>query len=363
MNAGDLLFTINDQNYRAEVAAAEASVASATAQVSSAQAKFDRYEALAGTNNVSQADLTTAQVELAQAEATLQTANAQLQLKQITLDQTRVTTPIDGTVGAVTAEIGSLVMAGQADSLTTVRTTDPVYVELVESSANIVSLRTSGTGPTEGEAAPTLPTVRLTLEDGSLYAGEGTVSSAELVVSESTGTVTMRATVSNADKVLLPGMFVRAHLTIGEQADVFLVPQRAVTFNSRSEPTAYFVGADNKVEQRLLTASRDMNNAWVVTKGVAAGDKLIVDGLQKISDGTAVNPLLVTISEDGVVYQDMSTSAASAAAVPEGMPALPEGQTPPSGMGELPSGAPPADMSAPPAGAPSALPSSGEAGN
>lgn len=360
VKAGDLLFTVNDQNYRAEVAAAEASVSSAEAGVSSAQAKVDRYVTLAGSDNLSQADLATAKVELVQAQATLQSAQAQLRLKQITLEQTQITAPIDGIVGTVNAEIGSLAMAGQADALATVRTIDPVYVELVESSANIVSLRSSDSGPTDGKVPPAMPTVRLTLEDGTVYDGEGTVSSSDLVVSESTGTVTMRATIPNAKMVLLPGMFVRAYLTIGEQADVFLVPQRAVTFNSRSEPTAYFIGADDKVEQRVLTATRDINNAWVVTEGISAGDKLIVDGLQKISDGTSVKPLLVTISENGVVYQDMATSAPAASDASGSTTNPPAGQPPVSASGELPAGAPPAGSSAPPTGAMSSAASNSE---
>jgi len=332
VQAGDLLFVIDDKNYQAEVAVAQASLASANAQLPSAESKVKRYQALVGSGGVTQADLETATVELAQAQASIQSAEAQLQLKQISLEQTKVTAPISGMVGTVTAEVGSLVTAGQADALTTIRTIDPVYVELVESSSNILALRPPSTGG-QPQQPPPPPKVNLTLEDGRLYDQQGTISSADLVVSETTGTVTVRATIGNPEGILLPGMFVRAHISIGEQENAFLVPQRAVTFNSRGEPTAYFVTADNKAEQRTLTATRDMNNAWVVTAGVSAGDKLIVDGLQKISDGAAVTPVPVTISEDGVVYQDMTAAAAPAAggAAPAGMPALPEGATPPAG--------------------------------
>lgn len=331
VEAGELLFTINDKNYRAEVAAAEASVASARAQLPSAESKVTRYETLSASGGVTQTDLETARVELAQAEASVQSAEAQLQIKQISLEQTQVTAPISGMVGTVNAEVGSLVTAGQADALATIRTVDPVYVELVESSANILTLRPEMASGAEPEPPATSPTLQITLEDGSLYAEQGSISSADLVVSETTGTVSLRATMPNPERVLLPGMFVRAHIAIGEQADTFLVPQRAVTFNSRGEPTAYFATAENTAEQRVLTATRDMNNAWVVTAGVSAGDKLIVDGLQKISDGAAIAPIPVTISEDGVVYQDMSASAAPAGA-PAGMGAAPpEGMAPPEG--------------------------------
>ncbi|WP_421759052.1 efflux RND transporter periplasmic adaptor subunit [Devosia sp.] len=326
VKAGDLLFTIDDKNYQAEVAAAEANLASANAQLPSAEAKVTRYETLVGSGGVSQSDLDTAKVELAQAKASVQSAEAQLAGKQITLDQTKITAPISGMLGTLNAEIGSLVTASQADALATIRTVDPSYIELVESSVNILALRSDGDAD-PAKTRPPLPKVNLTLEDGRLYDQEGTISSSDLVVSETTGTVTMRATIPNPERILLPGMFVRAHIAIGEQENAFLVPQRAVTFNSRGEPTAYFVTADNKAEQRVLTATRDMNNAWVVTAGVTAGDKLIVDGLQKISDGSAVAPLEVTISEDGVIAQDMSAIAAPAAAAADAM--APAGATAP----------------------------------
>jgi membrane fusion protein, multidrug efflux system len=323
VNAGDLLFTINGKSYQAEVAAAEASAASAKAQLPSAQSKVTRYETLVTSGGVTQTDLENAKVELAQAEAQVQSAEAQLQLKQISLEQTKITAPISGMLGTLNAEVGQLVTAGQADALATIRTTDPVYVELVESSANILSLRNGSDRPPTGQQPPS-PKVNITLEDGTLYGEDGSISGADFVVSETTGTVTFRATMPNPDHILLPGMFVRAHIDIGTQENAYLVPQRAVTFNSRGEPTAYFVSADGKAEQRTLTATRDMNNAWVVTAGINVGDKLIVDGLQKISDGTAVTPLLVTINEDGVIIQDMS-----AAAAPSAGGAPPAGGTPP----------------------------------
>ncbi len=310
--AGDLLFVVNDENYRAEVAVAQASLASAKAMLPSAESKVSRYEKLVGSGGVTQSDLETARVELAQAQASVQSAEAQLQLKQIALERTKVTAPIAGILGTVNAEVGALVTAGQAESLATIRAIDPVFVELVESSVNILSLRPDpASAPAEQPTSS--PTVNITLEDGRLYDQVGTIASADLVVSETTGTVTLRADIPNPDRILLPGMFVRAHITIGEQQNAFLVPQRAVTFDSRGEPTAYFVGPDNSAQRRNLTATRDMNNAWVVTAGVSAGDKLIVDGLQKISDGTAVTPVSVTISDNGVVYQQMTSMPAATA--------------------------------------------------
>lgn len=344
--AGDVLFTVDDENYRAELEAAQASVSSAEAQVPSAQDKVTRYESLIDTGGVSQAELGTARVELAQAKASVASARAQLRSAEITLARTSIRAPIAGVVGSVNTEIGSLVTAGQADAMTTIRKTDPIYVTLVESSSNILSNRPAGA--TTREVPPPSPTVTLTLDDGSVYDQTGTISSADLVVSESTGTVTLRATIPNPDFLLLPGMFVRAHLDIGQQDGVFLVPQRAVTFSSNGEPAAFFVTEENKVQKRVFTATQDMNNAWVVTAGVSAGDKLVVDGLQKISDGAAVSPIEVTISEDGVVYQDMSTSAMPAGGPPAGgVPtAAPTDGTSPEGMPASTDGAAPATETA-----------------
>ena len=342
---GDVLFTIDDENYRAEVEAAEASVSSAEAQLPSAQSKVTRYESLIDTGGVSEADLDTAKVELAQAKASVASAKAQLRSAEITLARTSIKAPISGVVGSVDTEIGSLVTAGQAEAMTTIRKTDPIYVTLVESSSNMLSNRpASGVG---GETLPPAPKVSLTLDDGSVFDQTGTISSSDMVVSESTGTVTLRATIPNPDFVLLPGMFVRAYVEIGEQDGVFLVPQRAVSFSSNGEPAAFFVTAENKVEKRVISATQDMNNSWVVTAGVTAGDKLVVDGFQKISDGTAVSPIEVTISENGVVYQDMTTSAAPAAGAAPAGDAPPDGAQPPAGA-TVPEGAtPPADGAAP----------------
>ena len=339
VKAGDVLFTIDKQSLEAELASAEASLASAEAQLPSAQSKVTRYESLIDTGGVSQADLDTAKVELAQAEAAVASAKAQLQVAQITLSQASITAPISGRLGSVAAEIGSLVTAGQSEALTTIRNTDPVYVTLVESYANILASR-PGDGDAEPSEPPPSPKVSLTLSNGTVFDQTGTISSADLVVSETTGTVTLRVTFQNPRSVLLPGMFVRAYVEIGGQEGVFLVPQRSVSFSSTGDPTAYFVTADNKVEKRVLTATQDMNNSWVVTSGVEAGDKLVVDGIQNISNGSSVSPVEVTISENGVIYQDLSESSTAA---PSG--SAPTG-APPAGApasGAAPAGAAPAE--------------------
>lgn len=336
---GDVIATVDSATYEADVAVAEASLASAQAQLPTAQSKVDRYRTLLTSGGVSQAELDTAEVELAQARAAVTSAEAQLRIANMTLEHSRITAPISGIIGTVNVQVGSLLTANQADPLTTIRQIDPVEITLVESSSNLLASRAAMAGAdagTDGAAAePPRLAVTLTLEDGSAYDQEGSVSSMDMVVSETTGTFTLRARMPNPDRLLLPGMFVRATVAFGAQEDVYLVPQRAVTFNEEGLPTAFFVAEGSTAEKRVLTADRVVNNAWVVTDGIAPGDRLIVDGLQKIRNGGDVMPLEVTIEDNGVVYQE-APAAMPSGTMPEGMPA----GAPPAGAGAPASGTP-----------------------
>lgn len=312
VQAGDILLTIDPATYEAEVAVAEASVANAEAQVPSAEATVKRYTTLVASGGVAQTELDTAEVTLAQARANLLSAQASLRVAQLTLDRASVKAPISGVIGTVDVQIGALVTASQTDALTTIRQLDPVNIELVESSANLLALRKAlAAGTVEGTQGEP-PRVTLTLEDGSSYDQTGTVTTADIVVSQTTGSFTIRVSMPNPDRTLMPGMFVRATVSVGNQPNAYLVPQRAVTFNNDGQPTAYFVGADGTAEQRVLTSSRAVDNAWVVTSGVSDGDELIVDGLQKINPGSKVTPLAVAIEDNGVVYQEPPRNVASA---------------------------------------------------
>lgn len=337
VETGDLIATVDSAAYEADVAVAEASVVSAEAQLPTAEATVQRYQTLVSSGGISQAELDTANVTLAQARASLASAQAQLQTAQLTLKHSQITAPIAGVVGAVNVQVGSLLTANQVDALTTIRQIDPVDVTLSESSANLIASRSamSAPPPSEDDTPPAPPELRvtLTLEDGSAFDQEGSVLSMDMVVSETTGTFTLRASVPNPNRILLPGMFVRATLHLADQENVYLVPQRAVTFNAAGQPTAYFVGAENKVEQRVLTATRAIDNSWVVTAGVNPGDQLIVDGLQKIQPGGEVSPLEVSLQDNGVILQEMPS------AVPQ-MTGEMLGPTPPEGSAPMQGEAP-----------------------
>ncbi|MCB1485875.1 MAG: efflux RND transporter periplasmic adaptor subunit [Bauldia sp.] len=310
---GDALYVIDSVRYQAVYNAAAAAVRKAQAEAESAQAAYDRASRLAESETVSKETLEEARTALETAKADVEVAEADRQAAQINLDKTTIRAPIAGVIGKSAVSIGALVTANQTDGLAIIRQIDPIYVDLVDSSANLLRIRNQvQAGLLGGNGGP--PVVHLTLEDGTAYEPAGTISLTEVAVSESTGTFLLRATFDNPHQILLPGMFVRATVDLGTTPGAFLVPQRAVMRDANGEATAYFVSADGKAESRVLTTSISIGNDWLVTGRVADGDRVIVDGLQKISDGTAVTPVEVTIDDDGVVRQELGGTAAGDAA-------------------------------------------------
>ena len=312
VKAGDVLYEIDDASYQAAADVARAALEKTQAGVTSAQAKYDRYEKLGA--NVSASDLDDARIALVQAKADAASAAASLKAAQLNLDLTKVVAPISGLISDSSVTQGALVTAAQTTALATVRLLDPIYVDLVDTSANLLKIRAQheagnlkGGGPQSGN-----PTVHLTLEDGSTYAETGELTLTNVVVSESTGTFTLRATFPNPHRVLLPGMFVRASVDLGSDPHAFQIPQRAVTFNAAGEATV-LVAKDGKAVTQVLTTNSSANNAWIVTGGINDGDQVIVDGLQKVSAGSAVKPLEVTIDADGVVHQTIGETAVAPA--------------------------------------------------
>ena len=322
VEAGDLLYQIQSDSYEASLAAAKASLQRAQATASSAKDTVSRYEKLVG-GTISQTDLDGAKLALLQAEADVAAAEASVTSAQINLDHTRISAPLSGDIGLSSVNQGALVTANQADALATIRRLEPVYIDLVDSSANLLKLRKAlQSGALSGNGGEGTK-VTLTLEDGSAYDQTGSVSQADVVVSETTGTFEVRATIPNPDRMLMPGMFVRAVVELGNET-AFLVPQRAVTFNSVGKATVLVVSDENTAETLVLETSRSYGNSWVVTSGIEEGVQIIVDGLQKISEGSEVSPLPVEINEDGVIIQTIPAGdgAASADAAPAGSPAV-----------------------------------------
>ena len=310
VEAGAVLYQLESDSYEASLAAAKAALQRAEVTASGAQSTVERYTKLVG-SGVSQTDLEDAKLALLQAEADVASAQANVTVAQINLDHTTITAPIAGAIGLSSVNQGALVTASQSTALATIRLLDPIYVDMVDSSANLLKLRKAlyeGTVSRAGSDGK----VTLTLEDGSTYSETGSISQAEAVVSETTGTFDIRATIGNPYRLLMPGMFVRATVQLGDE-NAFLVPQRAVSFNSDGDATVLIVSADNTAETKVLETSRSYGNAWVVTSGLEEGDQIIVDGLQKIDEGSEVTPVAVEIDDNGVILQTIASDAAAPA--------------------------------------------------
>lgn len=304
VKAGQTLYQIDPATYRATFESAKASLARAEANVYSARLKAQRYADLVKVEAVSKQANDDAIAALKQAEADVASARAAVEKARIDVGFTAVTSPIAGRIGRSSVTAGALVTANQADALATVQQLDPIYVDLTQSSAELLRLkRDLAEGKLQRVAGKAVP-VRLVLEDGSEYASEGRLEFSEVSVDSDTGSVTLRAVFPNPSGALLPGMYVRAQLTQGEVANGILVPHAAVSRDPRGTALVMVVGAEDKVESRPVTAAISRGDKWLITDGLAAGDKVIVDGLQKIRPGATVKP------------QEAAAGAAAPAAAP-----------------------------------------------
>ncbi|MCK9909021.1 efflux RND transporter periplasmic adaptor subunit [Microbacteriaceae bacterium K1510] len=297
VKVGDVLYQIDPAPYQASLDSALASLRKAEASVPSAQAKVDRYQSLAKQSAVSKQDLDDALATLAQAQADVALGKASVETARINLDYTKITAPIGGRIDKSSLTPGALVTASQTTILTTIRTIDPINVDVTESSTNLLNWR-KAVGEGRLKFAGPDVSVKLLLENGTTYAQLGKFAFVESNVSESTGTFALRATFPNPDRLLLPGMYVRAIIEQGIAENSFVVPQRAVTRNTKGEATAMFIGKDGKVEQRVLTIDRNVGNNWLASSGVQDGDRVIVEGVQRVRPGQDVTGSEVTIDEN-----------------------------------------------------------------
>ncbi|MBK4997868.1 efflux RND transporter periplasmic adaptor subunit [Pseudomonas sp. S31] len=288
VKAGQALYQIDPKPYEATLAQADASVNSARATLKAAELKARRDAQLVKLDAISAEDNESAQAALLEARASLQSAQASQRTAKINLDYTRINAPIAGRTATSSVTPGALVTAEQTTALTTVQQLDPIYVDFTQPSATLLRLKRE---LAEGKLAPAAQKdatrITLQLEDGSAYEHEGTLTFNGVSVDESTGSVTLRALVPNPDGLLLPGMYLKANLQEGVQQGAILVPQQAVSRDERGGATALVV-VDGKVQQRELTLDRAVGNRWWVSKGLAAGDQLIVQGLQKVQVGQQV---------------------------------------------------------------------------
>jgi len=291
VKAGQLLYQLDDASYQAAYRQAQASLASARASVKSLKAKSERYQALAKIQGVAQQDADDAQASYDEAVAAVSEAQAALASAKVDLDHTRVTAPISGRIGISSVTAGALVTASQDTALTTIRQLDPIYVDVAQSSAQLLRLRQRLAA---GSVQAGSRTVGLLLEDGSTYPQSGQLKLLEVSVDESTGAVTLRATFPNPNGTLLPGMYVRAQVEEAVDPQGLLVPQQGITRDAKGQATALVVDANDKVEQRQVTTERAMGADWLIADGLKAGDRLIVEGTNKVSPGAQVQAVAAT---------------------------------------------------------------------
>ncbi|HBG05482.1 MAG: efflux transporter periplasmic adaptor subunit [Geobacteraceae bacterium GWC2_58_44] len=288
VRAGEVLYQIDPATYQAAYASAKAALGKAEASLTPVRLKAERFKQLVAINAVSKQDFDEAAAAVQSAEAEVEAAKAHLEAARINLAYTRVTAPIAGRIGRSSVTTGSLVTASQPAPLATIQKFDPVYVDVTQSSADLLRLKKALASGQLKNGGANQARVKLLLEDGSPYPLEGVLKFSEATVDQSTGSVTLRTVFPNPNQVLLPGMYVRAVLEEGIVNNGILVPQQGVSRNPAGDATALVVGAEEKVEPRILKVSRALGDKWLVEEGLKPGDRVIVEGVQKARPGTQV---------------------------------------------------------------------------
>jgi len=267
--------------YQIDPAPFQAALDKAKANLSALRSRVDRYREALVDNAVSRQDFDDAEAALKQAEAELKTA-------QINIDYTKVVSPVTGRIGSSTVTEGAIVTAYQATALATIQQLDPIYVDIPQSTTELMRLRRSLEDGRLNHSGTDQNKVKLFLEDGTPYLLDGTLQFQDITVDPTTGSVILRVIFPNPQGVLLPGMFVRAVIIEGVNEQAILVPQQGVSRNPKGEPFALIVDAENKVQQRMLTLDRAVGDKWLVSSGLNSGDQVIVEGIQKVRPGVTV---------------------------------------------------------------------------
>lgn len=286
VKAGQLLYQIDPATYQASFASARAAEARSEANLLPAKLKEERYRELVKIKAVSQQDYENAYAALKQAEADVASAKAAVETARINLAYTRVTAPISGRISRSSVTEGALVTANQQGALATIQQLDTIYVDMTQSNAEMLKLKQNLASGAMKKSGSTK--IRLRLEDGSPYPLTGTLKFSEVTVDQSTGSVTLRGVFPNPKHSLLPGMFVRAILEEGVDEKAILVPQRGVTRNPKGDAVVMVVGAEEKVEPRIIRTVSTVGDSWLVSEGLKPGDRVILEGTQKARPGTQV---------------------------------------------------------------------------
>jgi membrane fusion protein, multidrug efflux system len=307
VKAGQVLFEIDSAPYRAALESAQAALARAQANLTQASAQAERFKPLIEANAISQQDFIGAVAAQKQAQADVAAGTAAVSSAQINLSYASVTAPIAGRIGRALVTEGALVGQGEATPLAIVQQINPMYVNLTQSTGELLQLRRAvESGKLARSTGNGATAIRLILEDGSPYRLAGRLLFSDLTVDATSGQVTLRAEVPNPQGLLLPGMYVRARIEQAQAADAILLPQQAVTRSPQGD-SVWVVGADSKVASRPVKVGTALDGEWVVLEGLSAGEQVMVDGFQKLRGPAPVKP---------VPWQGAASTAAARASAP-----------------------------------------------
>ncbi|ANB73861.1 efflux RND transporter periplasmic adaptor subunit [Paraburkholderia phytofirmans] len=321
VKAGQRLYKIDPAPYIAALNNAKATLAKAQANLATTTAQANRYKVLVAANAVSKQDYDNAVAAEGQAAADVAAGKAAIDTAQINLGYTDVTSPVTGQIGVSQVTPGAYVQASAATLMATVQQLDPVYVDLTQSSLDGLKLRREVQEGRLKTSGPDAAKVSLILEDGRTYSEKGKLQFTDVTVDQSTGSVTVRAIFKNADKVLLPGMFVRARIEEGVNDNALVVPQVGITHDQKGQPTALVVGDDNKVALRQLVTSGTYGSNWVVESGLKAGDRVIVQGTDKVRPGAQVKAVAAQLPATPASGVSAQGAPAASGATQTGRPA------------------------------------------
>lgn len=303
---GQTLYQIDPETYEAAYNEAKATLNSAKAVVATAKLKDERYANLLKIEGVSQQDADDAHAAHLEAKANIEMYEAALETARIDLEYTKVLAPITGRIGISTITQGALVTAQQDTALATIRTLDPIYVDMTKSSKALLKLRKL---MRESDIKEGTTDVSLTLEDGSDYELTGELKMQEVAVDASTGAVTLRAEFPNPDGLLLPGMFVRATVSEAVDENAILVPQQGIYHEATGEAYAYVINQDNQVEKRTVETINAVGNKWLLDNGLSVNEKLLVEGSGKVGPGSTVTPVQVEMNSAGTMVTVVDLNA------------------------------------------------------
>ncbi len=297
VKSGEVLYQIDPATYQAAYASAKAALARAQANVTAIRYRAERYKELVAIRAVSQQDHDDATAALKQAEADVEAGKAAVETARINLAYTQVKAPISGRIGKSSVTVGALVTASQPIALATIQQIDPVYVDVTQSSASMLRLQQSMAEGTLKRDRANRAKVRLVLEDNSIYPLEGALQFQDVTVDPTTGSYLLRIIFPNPKRVLLPGMYARAILEEGINEQAILIPQQGVSRDPKGNPSSLIVDAEGKVQQRMLKLDRTIGDKWLVSSGLEPGDRLIVEGMQKVKPGVSVKAVPFSTNE------------------------------------------------------------------